>query len=138
VKAGAPITIEDFARAIAEFEFTLVFADAPIDRYARGVSARAHAAGEAGRVLFFGRAGCVQCHAVSGRSNEMFSDFREHVAGIPQIMPGFTNVDFDGPAGNEDFGLEQASGKPTTGTRSAPRRCATWRCSRRSCTTARS
>ena len=25
-----------FGRAIAEFEFTLVFADAPIDRYARG------------------------------------------------------------------------------------------------------
>ena len=25
-----------FGRAIAEFEFTMVFADAPIDRYARG------------------------------------------------------------------------------------------------------
>src|SRR4029453_12029197 len=36
VKAGAPITFDDFGRAIAEFEFTLVSADAPIDRYARG------------------------------------------------------------------------------------------------------
>ena len=33
---AAPITFEMFARAIAEFEFTLTFADAPIDRYARG------------------------------------------------------------------------------------------------------
>jgi cytochrome c peroxidase len=36
VRAGAPVDIEMFARAIAEFEFSLTFADAPIDRYARG------------------------------------------------------------------------------------------------------
>jgi cytochrome c peroxidase len=112
VKAGAPITMEDFARAIAEFEFTLVFADAPIDRYARGIRTALTPQEKHGAVLFFDRAGCVQCHAVSGRSNEMFSDFREHVAGIPQIMPGFTNIDFDGPGSNEDFGLEQATGMP--------------------------
>ena len=34
--AGAPIDFTMFGRAIAEFEFTLVFANAPIDRYARG------------------------------------------------------------------------------------------------------
>jgi cytochrome c peroxidase len=36
VSRGAPITYEMLARAIAEFEFTLVFADAPIDKFARG------------------------------------------------------------------------------------------------------
>jgi cytochrome c peroxidase len=36
VLAGAPIDFSMFGRAIAEFEFTLVFADAPIDRFARG------------------------------------------------------------------------------------------------------
>src|SRR5262245_7413591 len=36
VKAGGPITYDDFAHAIAEFEFTQVYANAPIDRYARG------------------------------------------------------------------------------------------------------
>src|SRR4026207_159731 len=36
VKAGESITYEMFARAIAEFEFTLTFANAPIDRFARG------------------------------------------------------------------------------------------------------
>jgi cytochrome c peroxidase len=42
----------------------------------------------------------------------MFSDFRQHVAGIPQIAPSFANVTFDGPGTNEDFGLEQVTGNP--------------------------
>jgi di-heme cytochrome c peroxidase len=32
VRAGAPITVDQFARAITGFEFTQVRADAPIDR----------------------------------------------------------------------------------------------------------
>ena len=67
-----------------------------------------------GAMLFFGRAGCVRCHAVAGGSNEMFSDFESHVAGIPQIAPffgaGTSNVIFDGPGADEDFGLEQVTG----------------------------
>jgi cytochrome c peroxidase len=54
----------------------------------------------------------VECHAVSGQSNEMFSDFKQYVAAIPQIVPSFANVDFDGPGADEDFGLEQATGNP--------------------------
>jgi len=110
VKEGRPITYDDMARAIAEFEFTLVFADAPIDRYARGESNALSRAEKQGAVLFFGRAGCGGCHAVSGKSNEMFSDFRQHVAGVPQIVPSLGNVTFDGPGANEDFGLEQVTG----------------------------
>jgi cytochrome c peroxidase len=112
LKSGASISFDDVARAIAEFEFTLVFADAPIDRYARGVDGALTASEKLGAVLFFGRAGCVSCHAVSGSSNEMFSDFAQHVAGIPQIVPSFSNMAFDGPGANEDFGLEQATGDP--------------------------
>jgi cytochrome c peroxidase len=110
VKRGGPITFDDFARAIAEFEFTQVYADAPIDRYARGETNALTASQKRGAVLFFGKAGCVSCHAVAGASNEMFSDFRQHVAGIPQIAPSAGNVTFDGPGANEDFGLEQATG----------------------------
>jgi cytochrome c peroxidase len=110
IKGGAPITFEHFGRAIAEFEFTQVYADAPIDRYARGITSALTSRQKLGAVLFFGRAGCVQCHAVSGQSNEMFSDFQQHVAGIPQILPTFGNVAFDGPGANEDFGLEQVTG----------------------------
>ena len=110
VRAGGPIEFDHFARAIAEFELTLVFADAPIDRYARGVRNALTTSEKHGAVLFFGRAGCVKCHAVAGQSNEMFSDFRQHVAGVPQIAPSFGNVMFDGPGANEDFGLEQVTG----------------------------
>jgi cytochrome c peroxidase len=46
----------------------------------------------------------------------MFSDFRMHVIGVPQIAPAFGagagNVVFDGPGHDEDFGLEQITGDP--------------------------
>jgi cytochrome c peroxidase len=113
VKTGAPITFDDIARAIAEFEFTLVFADAPIDRYARGVHNALTTSEKEGAVLFFGRAGCVNCHKVSGQSNEMFSDFKQHVAAIPQVFPAQSNMTYDGPGANEDFGLEQVTGNPS-------------------------
>ncbi len=110
-----------FGKAIAEFEFTLVFADAPLDQFARGDRYAMTASEKRGALLFFGKAKCVQCHAVSGRSavgesNEMFTDFEERVIGVPQIAPFFgvgkDNVIFDGPGQDEDFGLEQISGNP--------------------------
>ena len=36
VAEGGPIDFSMFGNAIAEFEFTLIFADAPLDRFARG------------------------------------------------------------------------------------------------------
>jgi cytochrome c peroxidase len=112
VRDGQPITFEMFGRAIAEFEFTLVFADAPIDRFGRGDHAAMTASQKRGALLFFGRAGCVECHAVAGESNEMFSDFQTHVLGVPQVAPMLSNMVFDGPGANEDFGLEQVTGNP--------------------------
>jgi cytochrome c peroxidase len=112
VKQGGPITFDMFGRAIAEFEFTLVFADAPIDRFARGITNAMTDAQKRGALLFFGAARCVECHQVSGPSNEMFSAFSAHVIGVPQIAPLVGNVVFDGPAANEDFGLEQLTGNP--------------------------
>ena len=110
VKDGAPITYEMLARAIAEFEFTLTFADAPVDKFARGQRGAMSEDEKRGALLFFGAANCVSCHAVAGASNEMFSDFQMHVAGVPQVAPAVTNVAFDGPGANEDFGLEQVTG----------------------------
>lgn len=116
VAGGATIDFTMFGRAIAEFEFTLIFADAPLDRFARG---RAHAmtrAQKKGALVFFGKGRCVECHSVAGESNEMFSDFKMHVIGVPQIAPAFGvgvgNVIFDGPGRDEDFGLEQITGDP--------------------------
>ena len=110
VRAGAPITFDMFALAIAEFEFTLVFANAPIDRFARGQRNALTEEEKRGALLFFGEARCVSCHSVGGASNEMFSDFKEHVIAVPQIVPSFTNSDFDGDGANEDFGKEQDTG----------------------------
>jgi cytochrome c peroxidase len=116
IRDGQPLTYLHIARALAEFEFTLTFADAPIDRFARGERGAMSQAQKRGAILFFGKAGCVSCHAVSGQANEMFSDFQNHVIGVPQIAPKFGtgqgNVQFDGDGTDEDFGLEQVTGNP--------------------------
>ena len=112
VRQGGPITFDMFAAATAEFEFSQTYANAPIDRFARGQKGAMSDAMKRGALLFFGKAKCVRCHAVSGQSNEMFSDFSNHVAGTPQIVPSVSNVVFDGPGQNEDFGLEQVTGDP--------------------------
>jgi cytochrome c peroxidase len=110
VRRGAPITYPMFAAAIAEFEFSLTFANAPVDRFARGERDALSDAEKRGALLFFGKAGCVSCHAVAGVANEMFSDFREHVLAVPQLVPRVTNSTFAGPDANEDFGREDVSG----------------------------
>lgn len=112
VAAGAPINFDHVGKAIAEFEFTLIFANAPLDHFARGNHNALTKAEKRGAVLFFGKAGCVQCHAVAGKANEMFSDFKQHVIGVPQVVPAVGNVVFDGPGANEDFGLEQVTKDP--------------------------
>ena len=105
-----PISYDHLAAAIAEFEFAMTFADAPIDRFARGDRAAMTGPEKRGALLFFGKAGCVKCHSVAGESNEMFSDFTPHAIAVPQIVPADTNSPFDGPGVNEDFGLEQITG----------------------------
>jgi cytochrome c peroxidase len=116
VAGGAPIDFTMFGRAIAEFEFSVVRADAPIDKFARGQTNAMSSSEKRGAITFFGKGNCGSCHAVGGPSNEMFSDFRMHVAGVPQIAPEFGagkgNVIFDGPGEDEDFGLEQVTGNP--------------------------
>ena len=115
VKNGGPIDFDMFGSVIAEFEFSLVFTNAPIDQFARGQKNAMTDSQKKGALLFFGSARCVECHMVSGRSNEMFSDFSQHVVAVPQIAPqpgnpAAGNVRFDGPGENEDFGLEQVTG----------------------------
>ena len=111
---GKDIDFYMFGKAIAEFEFTLVFADAPVDQFARGDRDAMTKAEKRGALLFFGKANCVQCHKVDGQSNEMFSDFEERVIGVPQIAPGFGvgkgNVIFAGPGEDQDFGREERTG----------------------------
>lgn len=111
VPQGGAIDFVMFGRAIAEFEFAMVRADAPLDRFARGERDAMTDTEKRGALVFFGKGGCVSCHAVAGPANEMFSDFKMHVAAIPQLAPRFGlgsgNVIFDGANEDEDFGLEQ-------------------------------
>jgi cytochrome c peroxidase len=110
------ITISMRRRAIAEFQTTLTTANAPLDAFARGESHAMTRSEKRGALLFFGEARCVACHAVAGQSNEMFSDFKLHRIGGPQLFPvfgiGTGNVIFDGPNEDEDFGAEQTSHDP--------------------------
>jgi cytochrome c peroxidase len=112
IEAGQAIGYEHIATAIAEFQFTLVRADAPIDAYARGDTSALTADQKRGAILFLGKAMCGECHIVRGYANEMFSDFDTHVLGVPQLVPSSTNAVFDGPNGDEDFGFERVSGDP--------------------------
>lgn len=114
VKAGGLIDFKMFGLAIAEFEFSLTFANAPIDRFARGDRGAMTTAQKRGAMLFFQKGKCVNCHRVAGSSNQMFSDFQNRVIGVPQIAPRFGvgegNMIFDGPGRDEDFGAEQVTG----------------------------
>jgi cytochrome c peroxidase len=111
------ITIDMRREAIAEFQMSLPGADAPLDKFARGDDTAMTKQQKLGAVLFFGKAQCVYCHAVAGQANEMFSDFKLHRIGGPQVFPlfgvGLGDVKFDGPGQNEDFGVEQTSGDPS-------------------------
>src|SRR4029453_1152687 len=115
VASGGQILFEGVGEAIAEFELTLVFANAPIDRFARGERWAMTPAQKRGALLFFSpRAFCSDCHPGSAQSNEMFSDFEMTGAGIPQIAPvygiGTGNLEFAGPGKDEDFGLADITG----------------------------
>jgi cytochrome c peroxidase len=116
MSSGRPIDFTMFGRAVAEFEFTQVYADAPLDRFARGNTHAMSRAAKLGALIFFGKGKCSACHSVGGQSNEMFSDFEMHNIGVPQIAPffgvGLGNVIFDGSNEDEDFGLEQITGDP--------------------------
>jgi cytochrome c peroxidase len=113
VSRGQPIDFAMVGQALAEFQFTLVFANAPIDRFARGEHDAMTERQKRGALLFFGSAGCVSCHAVAGQASEMFSDFTNRRIGVPPLAPRFGvgtgNVIFDGPGRDEDFGAEQVS-----------------------------
>lgn len=89
VDEGNAIEFHMIGQALSEFQLGLTFANAPIDRYARGERTAMSDQQKKGAVIFFGKGNCVSCHAVSGNSNEMFSDFRSHNAGVPSIAPVF-------------------------------------------------
>jgi cytochrome c peroxidase len=116
VAEGAPITFAMIGQALAEFQISQTFMDAPIDRYARGDRSAMTPGQKKGAILFFTKARCVACHAVSGEAHELFSDLENYNIGVPQIAPVFGvatgNFLFNGPNQDEDFGREETTEDP--------------------------
>lgn len=100
---GVPLDEMTFAyaaNALAAYQMdTFTFLDSPWDRYLQGDETALSAEALAGAALFYGKAGCADCH-----SGSLLSDLQFHNIGVPQIGPG---------KGNEeplDFGRARETG----------------------------
>jgi cytochrome c peroxidase len=78
---GRPVNYQDIGRAIASFERTLVFIDAPFDRFAGGDASAISDEARAGWALFNGKARCTACHQLSA-SSPVGTDGRFHNVGV--------------------------------------------------------
>lgn len=102
--AEADLTFAHAANAIAAFEvehWTLT--DSPFDNYLRGDNSALSDSAKVGALLFYGAAGCADCHTGPRLTDESF-----HNRCVPQAGPGKGHGD-DGTA---DFGREGVTGDP--------------------------
>ena len=75
---SASVTKENYGKAIASFERTIVSRNSPFDRYLRGTRTALTTQQKEGLILFYGDAECDNCHG-----GPMLSDFTFHVLGVP-------------------------------------------------------
>jgi cytochrome c peroxidase len=85
---GRAPNYDDLGRAIASFERTLIFLDAPFDRFAAGDTTALSAAAQRGLELFNGKARCVSCHMINS-SNPLGTDNRFHNIGVSARKQNF-------------------------------------------------
>src|SRR5882724_196992 len=85
---GRAPNYDDLGRAIASFERTLIFLDAPFDRFAAGDGMALSAAAQRGLALFNGKARCVSCHMINS-SNPLGTDNRFHNIGVSARKQNF-------------------------------------------------
>jgi len=77
-------TIADYANAVATYEgVAFSMGNTPWDEYLRGNKKALKYEAKLGAVLFYGKAGCYQCH-----SGPLFTDQKYHNIGVPQFGPG--------------------------------------------------
>lgn len=82
---------EDVGRALATFERTLVFLDAPFDRWSDGDTKAMSADAVKGFALYQGKARCVSCHPINGAS-PVGSDDRFHNIGVSARHQDFESL----------------------------------------------
>jgi cytochrome c peroxidase len=85
---GRAPNYDDLGRAIASFERTLIFLNAPFDRFAGGDSRALSPAAQRGLALFNGKARCVSCHMVNS-SNPLGTDNLFHNIGVSARKQNF-------------------------------------------------
>ena len=88
---GCAPNYEDVGRAIATFERTLIFLDAPFDKYMAGDTSAISPAAQRGLVLFGGKARCVSCHMLNP-SNPLGTDNLFHNIGVSARTRNFEDL----------------------------------------------
>jgi len=88
---GRDPNYEDLGRAIANFERTLIFLDAPFDRFAAGDTKALSPAAQRGLALFNGKARCVSCHMMNS-SNPLGTDNLFHNIGVSARKQNFETL----------------------------------------------
>lgn len=78
---GRDINYDDLERAIAAFERTLMFLDAPFDRFVGGEATAISIDAQLGWELFNGKGRCAACHPIN-ISNPLGTDNRIHNIGV--------------------------------------------------------
>jgi len=89
---GRDVDYAGLRNAIGAFERTLIFLDAPFDRFLVGDAAALSPEAQRGRVLFEGKARCTSCHPLNAAS-PLGSDNNYHNIGVAA-----RNKDFEGLA----------------------------------------
>jgi cytochrome c peroxidase len=78
---GRGVNFDDLARALAAFERTLIFLDAPFDRFIAGDTKAIDDDAKAGWVIYNGKGRCNACHQISS-SLPIGTDNRFHNVGV--------------------------------------------------------
>jgi cytochrome c peroxidase len=78
---GRAVSYADIERAIAAFQRTLIFLDAPFDRFLAGDQNAISPAARKGHELFNGKARCAACHPLN-RTSPLGTDYRFHNIGV--------------------------------------------------------
>lgn len=88
---GRDVNYDDLARAIATFERTLIFLDAPFDEFVVGDTSAVSAKAAEGWILFNGKARCVTCHMLN-QANPIGTDDRFHNIGVSARKQNFEDL----------------------------------------------
>lgn len=88
---GGDINYGDLERAIAAFERTLIFLDAPFDRFLAGDETAISTDAKKGWLLYNGKARCMSCHPIS-LTNPLGTDNRMHNIGVSARNQNFEQL----------------------------------------------